>query len=125
MGSVKRLAEEVERGLKEVLPTLRKTVVKKLSLAVGAMLEVRTPNTAELANVLPLETERQDMREQWLRRLLKNPRLESAAILEPVARAVLAEAAAHGQTVLLSMCFASDGIGIFPALIQLVKSRGK
>ncbi len=43
------------------------------------------------------------MREQWLRRLLKNPRLESAAILEPVARAVLAEAAAHGQTVLLSL----------------------
>jgi hypothetical protein len=38
-----------------------KTVVKKLSLAVGAMLEVRTPNTAELANVLPLETEHQDL----------------------------------------------------------------
>ncbi len=103
MGTVKRLAEEVERGLKDALPKLRKTVVKKLSLAVGAMLEVRTPNTAELANVLPLATERQDMREQWLRRLLKNPRLESAAILEPFARAMLEEAAAHGQTVLLSM----------------------
>jgi hypothetical protein len=58
MGSVKRLAEEVERGLKEALPRLCKTVVKKLSLAVGAMREVRTPNTAELANVLLLETER-------------------------------------------------------------------
>jgi hypothetical protein len=77
--------------------------VNKLSLAVGAMIEVRTPNTAELANVLPLPTERQDMREQWLRRLLKNPRLESPTILEPFARAELAEAARNGQTVILSL----------------------
>lgn len=68
MGSVKRLAEEVRQGLGDALPTLRKTVVRKLALAVGAMLEGQTPNTTELANLLPLETERQDMREQWLRR---------------------------------------------------------
>lgn len=103
MGTVKRLAEEVERGLKETLPRLRKTVVKKLSLAVGAMLEARTPNTVELANVLPLDTERQDMREQWLRRLLKNPLLVSEVVMAPLARQALAEAAGHGQTVLLSM----------------------
>jgi hypothetical protein len=30
MGTVKKLAEEVERGLKEAHPKLRKTVVKKL-----------------------------------------------------------------------------------------------
>jgi hypothetical protein len=44
-----------------------------MALAVGAVLEAQTPNTAELANLLPLDTERQDMREQWLRCLLKNP----------------------------------------------------
>jgi hypothetical protein len=47
MGSVKRLAQEVERGLRETLPKLRKTVVHKLALAVGAMLEGQTPNTVE------------------------------------------------------------------------------
>lgn len=103
MGSVKRLAEEVARGLREAHPGLRKTVVDKLALAVGAMIEGQTPNTVELANVLPLETQRQDMREQWLRRLLKNPRLDSAAILEPWARLELVEAASGGQTVLLSL----------------------
>jgi hypothetical protein len=103
MGTVKRLAKEVERGLSEALPKLRKTVVKKLALAVGAMLEGQTANTVELANLLPLDTERQDLREQWLRRLLKNPLLESAALMEPWARAELAKAACHGQTVLLSM----------------------
>ncbi len=39
MGTVKRRAEEVERGLREIDPELGKTVVSKLSLAVGAMIE--------------------------------------------------------------------------------------
>ena len=103
MGTVRRLAEEVGRGLKAALPRLRKTVVGKLALAVGAMIEVRTPNTAELANVLPLDTERQDMREQWLRRLLKNPLLVSSTLLEPWARHALDEASRNGQTVVLSL----------------------
>lgn len=103
MGSIKRLADEVARGLRAVHPRLRQTVVSKLSLAVGAMIEGQTPNTVELANLLPLATERQDMREQWLRRLLKNPLLGPAVVIEPFARAELAKAASHGQTVLLSL----------------------
>jgi len=90
VSTVKRLAQEVERGLKELQPNLRKTVVKKLSLAVGVMLEGQTANTVDLANLLPLDTARQDMREQWLRRLLKNPLLHSAGVLEPLAREELA-----------------------------------
>jgi hypothetical protein len=76
MGSVKRLAEEAQCRLSHTLPKVRKTVIRKLALAVGAMIEKQTPNTVELANLLPLETERQDMREQWLRRLLKNTLLD-------------------------------------------------
>ena len=52
MGTVRKLAEEVERGLERALPGLRKTVVRKLALAVGAMIEGQTPNTVELANLL-------------------------------------------------------------------------
>jgi hypothetical protein len=103
MGTVKRLAEEVERGLGEAHPGLRRTVVRKLALAVGAMLEGQTPNTVELANLLPLNTERQDMREQWLRRLLKNPLLKSEGVMDPLARQELTRAARNGQTVRLSM----------------------
>ena len=103
MSTVKKLAEEVQRGLAGAPPQLRKTVLKKLALAVGAMIEGQTPNTVELANLLPLETDRQDMREQWLRRLLKNPLLLATAVMEPFAREELARAARNGQTVLLSM----------------------
>ncbi len=64
MGAVQRLAKKVGWGLKAALPTRRKTVVDKVALAIEAMIEQRTPNTAELAKVLlPLATERQDMRE--------------------------------------------------------------
>src|SRR5512144_2055400 len=103
MGTVQKLAEKVKEGLQEAHPKLRKTVINKLALAVGAMLEAQTPNTSELANVLPVPTERQEIREQWLRRLLKNPRVESPGILAPFARTVLAEAAYNGQTILLSL----------------------
>jgi hypothetical protein len=44
-------------GLHTALPKLRKTVLNKLALAVGAMIEAQTLNTIELANVLPLPTE--------------------------------------------------------------------
>jgi hypothetical protein len=103
MSTVKRLAEEVARGLRETHPGLRKTVVTKLALAVGVMIEGQTPNTVELANLLPLDTARQDMREQWLRRLLKNPLLNSDRVIAPWARQELARAARHGQVVVLSM----------------------
>ncbi|MDD5034483.1 MAG: hypothetical protein PHE55_06960 [Methylococcaceae bacterium] len=60
-------------------------MVRKLALAVGTMIEGQTPNTVELANLLPLKTERQDMREQWLRHLLKNPLLLATGVVEPFA----------------------------------------
>lgn len=102
MGTVRQLATEIERGLREAHPQLRKTVVTKVALAVGARLEAQTPNTMELAHRLPLPTERQDLREPWLRRLLKNPWRSSAEWLEPWARQALAAAGQHGQPVVLS-----------------------
>ena len=119
MGTVKKLADEVERGLAAALPGLRKTVVGKLSLAVGAMIEGQTPNTVELANLLPLKTERQDMREQWLRRLLKNPLLMATAVMEPFAREALARAARNGQTVLLAMDQTDLGYGKAVLMVAL------
>jgi hypothetical protein len=101
--NIGKLAEEVRRGLEQALPGMRKTILKKLPLAVAAMIEARTPNTSELASVLPLATERADMREQWLRRLLDNSLLEPGSIVEPLARQALQQASADGQTVLLSM----------------------
>jgi hypothetical protein len=62
MGTVQRLSEAVGEGLRAMLPNLGAVLLKKLPLAVAAMLEVRTANTMMLATVLPLPSERLDMR---------------------------------------------------------------
>lgn len=103
MGTVGYLAEEIERGLRRVHPGLRKTVTRKLAATVAAVLQTQTANTAAWAAVLPIETERADMRLQWVARLLANPLMDCAHLMEPFARQRLGEAAANGQTVVLSM----------------------
>jgi hypothetical protein len=117
MGSVKKMSEQIRSGLEARLPKLRKTVIEKLSLAIGAMLECQTPNTIELANVLPLETERQDMREQWLRRLLKNPLLNRTEVIAPFARLELSAASSNGQTICL--CMDQSDLGHKMALLMV------
>jgi len=62
------------------------------------MIEGQTSNTVELSNPLPLDTERQDMREQWLRRLLKSPALLCETVMAPFAQAALQ----NSQVILLS-----------------------
>src|SRR5512144_2431310 len=103
MGTVQKLAERVKEGLQAAHPKLRQTVINKLALAVGAMLEAQTPNTSEPANVLPVPTEQQAVREQWLRRLLKHPLVQRPVLRDPFARTVLREAAGNGQTIILSL----------------------
>ncbi|KOR27652.1 transposase, partial [Achromatium sp. WMS2] len=103
MGTVGYMADEVRKGLELIHPALRKTVTRKLSIAVAVALQTRTANTAAWATVLPIDTERDDMRLQWISRLLANPLLDAAQIMAPFARQQLSEAAANGQVVVLSM----------------------
>jgi hypothetical protein len=103
MSTVKRIAEEVSQGLNHILPDLNKPVVRKLFLAIGAMIEGQTPNTVALSKLLPLDTERQDRREQWLRRLLKSPALRRETVMAPFAQGALQQAGGNGQVILLSM----------------------
>lgn len=103
MSTVKKLAEEVAEGLRANVPRLGKAVIRKLSLAVGAMIEGKTANTVELSNLLPLSLVRQDLREQWLRRLLKSPAVKCDVVMAPFAREALGHACRSGQTLLLSM----------------------
>lgn len=103
MGTVGHLVEEIERGLRRVHPRERKTVTRKLAGAVAAVLQTQTANTAAWAAVLPIETERADMRLQWIARLLANPLVGWERIMEPFARERLREAARNGQVVVLSM----------------------
>jgi hypothetical protein len=70
---------------------------------VATMLEAQTANTAELAAVLPLTTEREDMRLQWISRLLSNPLVVSNDLMEPFARQVLTKVGGNGQVIVFLM----------------------
>lgn len=54
MGTIEILAGQICCGLREAIPRMRKTILKKLPLAVAAMIEARTANTMEWPTVLPL-----------------------------------------------------------------------
>lgn len=103
MSSVKKLSEEIARGLRPALPKLRKTLHNNLPLAIAAMLEAQTANTSELSNQLPLDEERSAKREQWLRRLLCNELLRCTEVMEPFARRALRLASSYAQTIQLSV----------------------
>lgn len=53
-----KLAGEIRFGLEESHPGMRKTILKKLPLAVSAMIQARMLNTMELSTRWPLDTER-------------------------------------------------------------------
>jgi hypothetical protein len=52
------------------------------------MLHARTANTMDLAAHVPLATERQDMRYQWISRFLQNDLIEIAEIMDPIAKSL-------------------------------------
>jgi hypothetical protein len=99
MNGIKEIADSLSAELKRRLPNQRKRT--KLALLVATMLDVRSANLMELAAGLPRESDRTDMRYQWISRLLGNPLVISDAIMEPFSREVLKRATADGQPLVL------------------------
>jgi hypothetical protein len=73
------------------------------------VLHARTTNLMALAASLPLDTERADMRYQWIARFIDNERVVCDAVIEPFAREVIAKAAKTGRvTLTMDQSKASD-----------------
>lgn len=101
MGTISHLAEEVSSGLRAVLPGINKNPLYKLSLCAAAVLEVQSCNTMDIAAVLPLETERIDMRYQWLSRFLSTDSIDNDEVMRPFIRQALETASASGEVLIL------------------------
>lgn len=74
------------------------------------MLHVRSANLVELAAGLPRDTDRTDMRYQWISRFLANDLVSCDVVMEPFAREILARAAesAPAVTMIMDQTKASD-----------------
>lgn len=84
------------------MPELRKVLKDNLPLAIAAVIEARTANTSVSACYLPPESERPDMREQRLRRLLSDKFLQSAVVMAPFAVQILRQASEFRRVIELS-----------------------
>jgi len=89
MGSIQHLSEAITKELRKRLPTQRKTQRESLSLLIATMLEVRSPNTNDLAAAFPVETERLDMRQQRISRILQNEHIVYLDVMEPFSKEIL------------------------------------
>jgi hypothetical protein len=109
IGGIARQAEGIAEELRQRLPSQRKTQRGKLALLVATMLHARTANLMALAASLPLDTERADMRYQWIARFIDNEHVLCDAVIEPFAREVIAKAAEAGRvTLIMDQSKASD-----------------
>lgn len=94
--SIQHMAGHAEVILKQFLSKQRKTQRRKLALLIATMIEVRSANTMELAAALPTDTERLDMRYQWVSRFLQNEYVRCGEVMRPFAEKLLERAALQG-----------------------------
>jgi hypothetical protein len=103
MSGIRHLSQSIISDLKKRFPEQRKTQRECLGMLVAIMLEVRSANTSDLAAALPRNTERHDMRSQWVARVLKNPRIQVSHVMAVYAQEVLRKLFASGQKLVFLM----------------------
>ena len=103
MSGIGAIALGLVDEFKRVLPGQRKTQRENLALLVATMLDVRSANLMDLAAGLPRKADRDDMRYQWISRLLANKHIAPDAVMAGFAKEVLAAQAASGEPIVLIM----------------------
>lgn len=101
--STQALASSIIEDLQVRLPNQRKTQREAIGTLVATMLEVRSPNTVDLASGLPRAAERLDMRLQWVSRVLSNARIVPGEVMSPFAADALEKVSKRDAVVVVSM----------------------
>ena len=100
-GGIEAVAASVSADLLRRLPRQNKKQREGLALLVGTMLDVRSANLMDLSASLPRDSERIDMRYQWISRLLGNELIDTDRVMAPFAGEVLQRAAVNGRRLIL------------------------
>ena len=103
MSTISHLSAAVLSGLRDVPPGINKNPLHKLSLCAAAVPEVQSCNTMDIAAVLPLETERIDMRYQWLSRFLSAKSIDNDEVMRPFICQAVQVASDSGETLILCL----------------------
>lgn len=100
---IAKLSEQIAEDMRARLPYQRKTQRQNLSLLIATMLDVRSPNTSDLAAKLPRTAERSDMRVQWISRVLHNKYIDAPSIMLPYVEEIIGILNAQKKPIILSM----------------------
>jgi hypothetical protein len=100
-GGIEAIAASISADLVRRLPRQNKKQREGLALVTATMLDVRSANLMDLAASLPRESERIDMRYQYISRLLGNEHIDSDWVMAPFAGEVLERASADGRRLVL------------------------
>jgi hypothetical protein len=103
MGTIEHLSAAIASDLAELLPNMYKNPRQKLAVMVSCLIEARSCNTMELAARLPIETERGESRYMWIERFLSAETIDDMAVMELLARRLLADLSSQGQTIIVSV----------------------
>ena len=100
---IAKLSEQIAEDMYVRLPYQRKTQRHNLSLLIATMLDVRSPNTSDLAAKLPRTADRSDMRVQWISRVLHNKYIDAPSIMLPYVEEIISILNAQKKPIILSM----------------------
>jgi hypothetical protein len=103
MSGINAIALGLVDEFKRVLPHQRKTQRENLALLVATMLDVRSANLMDLAAGLPRKADRDDMRYQWISRVLANKHIDPDEVMAGFAKDVLGAQAASSEPIVLIM----------------------
>lgn len=108
---IKHLSEQINKELEAQVPHLMMVPRRNLADLIGTMLVERSANTMDLAAALPRETERIDMRYQFIWRTLSNKRIDEVSIMQDMAKPILKALVGNTKTLVLLMDQTTAGNG--------------
>ena len=102
-GSVARIASQIEKDLRERDIRLRTQKIEALADITASVLEVRSVNTTELANVLPRDCKKPESSYRYINRFLKSKLVRPKNILKSYVKQLLEKASQQNQILVIQM----------------------
>jgi hypothetical protein len=108
---IKHFSEQINKELEAQVPHLRMVARRNLADLIGTMLIERSANTMDLAAALPRDSQRIDMRYQFIWRTLSNKLIDEVAIMQDIAKPILNALVKNSKTLVLLMDQTTAGNG--------------
>ncbi len=102
-GNVAKISSQIEKDLRQRNIQLRTQKIEALADITASVLEVRSVNTTELANVLPRDCKKPESSYRYINRFFKSKLVRPKNILKSYIKQLLKNASPQNQTLIIQM----------------------